>query len=743
MLLNERRNEGAVTNIPENLRGQFTIAANGKAFEILSSTLYQDKIGSIVREISCNAYDAHCENGTPDLPFEIHLPSIMEPFFSVKDYGIGMDTHTVENVFTSLFVSTKEGSNDSVGAFGLGSKTPFAYTDTFNVVAIKDGWSRTFTMYKRQDGTPIHDMLLEKETNEPNGVEIIMPVNNLNDRTPFARAIARQLHFFKVRPIIKGGDYAVDWQDEPTDNDILVKYNNITMYKSGDYRKGVVAIMGPVGYELNFQILREKLPKHEKVITWLANRVVRIYFNIGDISVTPSRENLSYDARTIKAFGEAFEGFLDEITKAFEKKFSGFKSPWERAQFIADSNDDVGNIITIKSDKDNDGVVRFTGRYAYFDVQSVKEAMGANACNLRIMSVDNLTGTRKNAYCQNRVAINEFNNSRKFILIANDCKYMKRRYLKVYEENQYSTCWVVVADDLENSLEIQKTFEASGIATKLLSDFEPADVSKNYSFVKTHGYIVQYDDLINTTASFENTRYNWTKILDKTVIEPAFYVVSDHGTVDGYSVINKFREMASLGILPKEYQIPLYAFPVKTAEKIAKDENWILLSDYINEHFNADKIAKLYTDVWDSAAYLQAFNMLRDNNDARYQLVMNTKKVKEWLVDVELLMFSKTDLASQYDKKVLENIMRQCPMTEFLKKRDAIYTYLVKDLKKVLDYYPMLKYIRHGYYFSVDQQSKKDYNDYIEMYNTINGEPELPAIDTEELETLLLTSPST
>ncbi len=740
MLLNERRSEGAVSNIPQDLRGQFTIAANGKAFEILSSTLYQDKIGSIVREISCNAYDAHKEAGTPDLPFEIHLPSIMEPYFSVKDYGIGMDTHTVENVFTSLFVSTKENSNDSVGAFGLGSKTPFAYTDTFNVVAIKDGMSRTFTMYKREDGTPIHSLLLEKETTEPNGVEIIMPVNNLGDRSAFARAISRQLHFFKVRPIIKGGDHSVEWQDEPTDNDILVKYHNITMFKTGDYRRGVVAIMGPVGYELNFQILKEKLPKHEKVISWLSNRVIRIYFNIGDVSVTPSRENLSYDSRTIKAFDKVFDGLIEEITATFEKQFSGFKTPWERAQFIAESNDDVGNIIVIKNDKDNDGVVRFTGRYAYFDVQSVKEAMGANACHLQIMSVQQLSGNSRSTYAQNRVAINEFNNSRKFILIANDCKYMKRRYIAIHNQNQYSTCWVVVPSDLEKSLDIQKVFEDSGITTKLLSEFDPVDVSSSYSFVKAHGYMVPFEEFKTSNQDFCKTRYNWTKIVDKTVIEPAFYVVSDNGVINDYKILTKFKELVSLGLVPNEYQIPIYAFPVKTAEKIAKDENWILLNNYINEHFNADAIAKLYADVWESAAYLNAFNYIRDNSDARYQLVLNNTKVKQWLLDVELTLFSKTEVASQYDSVMLKQILQQRPIGKFNHIEATIRDYVTDNIRKLVDHYPLLRHIRHSYYFTVDAQSKAEFAEYMDMYDAKHGAPLLPPVDLEVLEKLLTPS---
>ena len=64
-------------NISES---DFGIAASGKAFDILANALYQNKIGSIVREISCNASDSHIAAGTPELPIRIHVPTNMEPW---------------------------------------------------------------------------------------------------------------------------------------------------------------------------------------------------------------------------------------------------------------------------------------------------------------------------------------------------------------------------------------------------------------------------------------------------------------------------------------------------------------------------------------------------------------------------------------------------------------------------------------------------------------------------------------
>ena len=52
-----------------NAETAFQIKTTAKAFDILSSGLYTDNILAIVRELSCNAYDAHVAAGTEDKPF--------------------------------------------------------------------------------------------------------------------------------------------------------------------------------------------------------------------------------------------------------------------------------------------------------------------------------------------------------------------------------------------------------------------------------------------------------------------------------------------------------------------------------------------------------------------------------------------------------------------------------------------------------------------------------------------------
>ena len=113
----------------------FSIEVNAKAFELLSSGLYTDKPLAIVRELSCNAFDAHMEAGNADRPFLIQLPNDLEPEFRIRDYGTGLKHEQVMKLYSSYFTSTKTNTNNQIGAFGLGSKSPFSYTDTFTVTS--------------------------------------------------------------------------------------------------------------------------------------------------------------------------------------------------------------------------------------------------------------------------------------------------------------------------------------------------------------------------------------------------------------------------------------------------------------------------------------------------------------------------------------------------------------------------------------------------------------------------------
>jgi len=103
MIINEVKQDVQVSG--EFKTSGFKIQTNSKAFEILSSNIYTHKERAVIREISCNARDAHIAAGHND-PIKVHLPTKLEPWFTVRDFGIGLSDEDVRNIFTTYFCST-------------------------------------------------------------------------------------------------------------------------------------------------------------------------------------------------------------------------------------------------------------------------------------------------------------------------------------------------------------------------------------------------------------------------------------------------------------------------------------------------------------------------------------------------------------------------------------------------------------------------------------------------------------
>ena len=88
-----------------------------------SFTNYSDPVGSIVREIASNAYDAHIEaNVDKDIKVEIIDENDLlgtSSVLSIRDYGEGMSPDIIKNIYSKFGKSTKRDRNDAIGAFGL------------------------------------------------------------------------------------------------------------------------------------------------------------------------------------------------------------------------------------------------------------------------------------------------------------------------------------------------------------------------------------------------------------------------------------------------------------------------------------------------------------------------------------------------------------------------------------------------------------------------------------------------
>lgn len=312
----------SIRNVRTNLEDTkaFTITSNSKSFRILSDNLYSDKIKAIIRELSCNAYDAHISAGKADEPFEVTLPNRQDPTFTIRDYGVGMDHDFVLELYTTYFGSDKSDSNDFVGVLGLGSKSPFSYTDSFVVSSIKEGVKRCYTCFIDEDGIPNISMLSEEDTRERTGVEIKFAVN-YEDFDAFHNKCASVFKHFKNHPIINGHyersekNYRYSGRDWQFYDQATGLYDNLQL-----------AIMGNVAYPIDQYQLPGDLSEKEDFM--FANSF-EIEFEIGELDITPSREALSYDETTVANLRRKIAKAYCELMKKIEARISKCETLWE------------------------------------------------------------------------------------------------------------------------------------------------------------------------------------------------------------------------------------------------------------------------------------------------------------------------------------------------------------------------------------------------------------------------------
>lgn len=321
-MISETQPRVVTTNAGET--GAFTIKANGKAFKVLIDKLYANKIQSITREIWSNALDAHIAAGCADRPFDVSFPSAFDPSFRVRDYGISLTHEQVMKLYTTLFESTKEDTNDQVGKFGLGSKSPFAYTDSFAVTVVKDGEKRFYAAMIGSDGVPTINFMGREDSDEENGVEVSFPVER-EDVAQFARAAKRVSHGFAVKPNVVNDPGFEGWPEV----DILMEGEGWVLSRGeiDGYRQTAYARMGCVLYPINVAALGHLTQEQRAVL----EAQFIIDFKMGELEITASREELSYgrgEPTTESILAKTNEIYASLLETAMEG-FEDCASYWE------------------------------------------------------------------------------------------------------------------------------------------------------------------------------------------------------------------------------------------------------------------------------------------------------------------------------------------------------------------------------------------------------------------------------
>lgn len=312
MIISENKKDVAVCG---NFKTSgFKIQASSKAFDILSSNIYTHKVRAVVREISCNAVDSHKAAGNPD-PINVHLPTTLEPHFAVRDYGTGLSDEDVREIFTTYFCSTKTSSNDFVGALGLGSKSPFCLVDSFTVTSVYNGTKNLYSCYRDENGEPQVALLTSENTDEHNGVEVSLSVENPLIHKFADEAVYVYQYFDQIPKINKPS--VVDDINEHR-NMVMLDTKDICVTSWGGWHS-VKAVMGGVAYDIPESLDNPNFTGYLK-------------FKMGEISFDAGRESLSLDEKTVNAIKAKFETVKESLREAVIDTINSEPTPFLKAK---------------------------------------------------------------------------------------------------------------------------------------------------------------------------------------------------------------------------------------------------------------------------------------------------------------------------------------------------------------------------------------------------------------------------
>lgn len=327
----------------------FNFMVNGKAFDVMSSTIYTHKERAVIREVTCNAVDAHESAGIADKKVKVKIPTYIDPKFSVRDFGDGLADHEVRGqlactncehteppnsaasfchicssdleyepgIYNTYFYSTKEEDEKSTGCLGLGTKSPFSVVDSFTVESYQNGQVSTYKCYINENKEPDVSLLTTMETDEPNGLKVSFEAPS-KKLYKFEDEAINVLQWFKNVPEVN--DQNVIQKIEHKKASYVIKGDE---YGFTGNTGTTYAVMGNVAYE----IPSEYIYLEGYIEFPLAGKD-----GIAPLSFGPGREQLSIDDHTENNLKKRIQRVKSELGYDMFKTIRSLPTKFERAQ---------------------------------------------------------------------------------------------------------------------------------------------------------------------------------------------------------------------------------------------------------------------------------------------------------------------------------------------------------------------------------------------------------------------------
>ena len=321
--------------------------------DMFADKVYSHKERAVIRELACNAHDSHVQAGTTDIPFDVHLPTQLEPYFSIRDYGTGLTDQEVRNIFAGIGISTKRDSNDVIGCFGIGSLSPYSLCDSFTVKSYHNGTLRHYTCYRDENRKPVVALLVESATDEHNGLEVNVCVE---DRVfDFEQEALYVFRFWDgTLPNINNKKVSTNCQNQR--DEYVFKGDDFGLSSSWGT---MFAVMGNIAY---------KIPDEIEDIFDCSGY---LKFDLGELNFDTARENLSMDDKTISAIQNKVKKIKSKLSERAIQQIDEQPTDFQKAKLAEQlSCGRLGEYVTASLDeyrlpRPNESVTFWQKKYSY------------------------------------------------------------------------------------------------------------------------------------------------------------------------------------------------------------------------------------------------------------------------------------------------------------------------------------------------------------------------------------------
>lgn len=281
-------------------------------FAMFTKNIYSNPIGSVVREITSNCFDAHKEAGVNDPVILKLTKENNQHYISFIDVGVGMSRERVTSVYTQYFSSTKRNDNEQIGGFGIGAKVVLAYSESYFLITNYNGTKYTYSIRKGTK-SPVLDLLDKEKTTERNGTIVKIPIRS-NDIQTFENEIVRQLYYFENLIFIGFS--------EKVENKFTIIQGQHFLYRGNDYNPDVHICLGRVAYPIDYSVFANDIEMSND--DWEVPIAIKI--DIGEINVTVSREAIDYTETTKKLIKKKMKLAKEELIAMHNKQYENLKT---------------------------------------------------------------------------------------------------------------------------------------------------------------------------------------------------------------------------------------------------------------------------------------------------------------------------------------------------------------------------------------------------------------------------------